>query len=269
MKKYLFFLACIFFYTNAWCQCTYSPDTTVCYPSGFPFYWYGLFISNPGPTGFSIRSFDGTYDSITYCMNVGYQDDPTYQEQVTICPSQLPYTWRGQSYNQAGTYTQYASAPGLCDSVITLGLNVRAAPLITSFYPDSGSTGESISITGNNLDSVTAVYFGSSPASNIVHVTSNNILATVGQGASGTVAVSTICNTSSIGNFKFISAPNNVGIGSTIAPSKLTVSGGDIYVRDVGSGIILKDLQGNCYRVIIGIDNYGYKATNVIPIPCP
>ena len=141
--------------------------------------------------------------------------------------------------------------------------------MITSFYPDSGSTGESISITGNDLDSVTAVYFGASPASNIIHVTSHNILATVGQGASGPVAVATICNTTSMGNFKFISNPNNIGIGSPIAPSKLTVSGGDIYVHDVGSGIILKDLQGNCYRVIIGVDNLGYRGAQVIPIPCP
>jgi len=269
MKKYLFFLGCLFFYANAYCQqCDVTADTGVCYPSGFPFNWYGQEISVPGFQSWAIPGYLGN-DSFIYCMTVVPYDEPTGQVNINICSSQLPYSWHGKSYTQGGSYTEHFPAVGSCDSIIHFYLKVRDAPLITSFYPDSGSTGQSILITGNNLDSVTAVYFGSSAASNIVHVTGNNILATVGQGASGPVAVSTVCNSSSIGNFKFISNPNNVGIGSPTAPSKLTVSGGDIYVHDVGSGIILKDLQGNCYRVIIGIDNYGYKATNVIPIPCP
>lgn len=270
MKKYLFFLGCLFFYTNAYCQppCNLTADTTVCYPSGFPFYWHGEMIYEPGPASYSLQGADG-YDTAYYCLYVYYEDDPKFYETDTICPSQLPYTWRGQIFTQGGYYQNIIPAPGLCDSIINFTLYVRPIPLITSFYPDSGSTGESISITGNDFDNVTAVYFGASPASSIVHITSHNILATVGSGASGPVAVASYCSTTSMGNFKFVSNPNNIGIGSPVAPSKLTVTGGDIYVHDVGSGLILKDVQGNCYRVIIGTDNFGYRGLQVIPITCP
>ena len=49
-------------------------------------------------------------------------------EEVIICPSELPYTWRGQTLNAAGTYTAAEPYAGhTCDSVVyTLTLTVLA-----------------------------------------------------------------------------------------------------------------------------------------------
>lgn len=43
---------------------------------------------------------------------------------VSICPSELPYTWNGNSYNTGGVYHAIFSNPNGCDSIATLDLHV-------------------------------------------------------------------------------------------------------------------------------------------------
>ena len=57
----------------------------------------------------------------------------------------------------------------------------------------------------------------------------------------------------------------NVGIGTTVSKSKLTVSGGDINVLDIGSGIIMKSPNGQCWRVTV--DNSGNFVSTAITCP--
>jgi len=57
----------------------------------------------------------------------------------------------------------------------------------------------------------------------------------------------------------------NVGIGTPTPNSKFTVSGGDINVLDIGSGIIMKSPNGSCWRVTI--NNAGVLVS--APIACP
>lgn len=74
---------------------------------------------------------------------------------------------------------------------------------ITSFDPVSGNRGNTIVIRGNNLRSVTDVYFGGSPSTNIVLYSDTLISATVAEGASGYVTIRNVAKRDSLPGFKF------------------------------------------------------------------
>ncbi|MBK9330426.1 MAG: hypothetical protein IPM95_14255 [Sphingobacteriales bacterium] len=57
----------------------------------------------------------------------------------------------------------------------------------------------------------------------------------------------------------------NIGIGNSNPKSKLTVTGGDVNITDIASGIILKSPNGNCWRVTI--DNSGNLVRTAITCP--
>lgn len=57
----------------------------------------------------------------------------------------------------------------------------------------------------------------------------------------------------------------NVGVGSSNPKSKFTVTGGDVNITDIASGIILKSPNGNCWRVTI--DNSGNLVRTAITCP--
>jgi hypothetical protein len=56
-----------------------------------------------------------------------------------------------------------------------------------------------------------------------------------------------------------------IGIGTVTPSSILTVSGGDVNVLDIGSGIIMKSPNGNCWRITI--DNSGTLIRTAITCP--
>ena len=78
----------------------------------------------------------------------------------------------------------------------------------TSFNPTSGHTGDTILITGTNLSGVTQVAFGDSLASFIKIVSSTQVKAVVGKGASGDVDVFVPEDTLSLPNFTFVTCVN-------------------------------------------------------------
>ena len=59
---------------------------------------------------------------------------------------------------------------------------------------------------------------------------------------------------------------NNVGIGTALPKTKLHVKDGDVYLETIGSGVIMKDANGLCYRVIVNTS--GILEANVLN-SCP
>jgi hypothetical protein len=60
-------------------------------------------------------------------------------------------------------------------------------------------------------------------------------------------------------------APEGVGVGTNTPVSKLQIKGGDVYVEDIASGVILKSPNGNCWRVTI--DDTGNLIRTLIVCP--
>jgi hypothetical protein len=53
-------------------------------------------------------------------------------QNVRICLPQLPYTWNGNNYNAAGTYTVTLFSDAGCDSIVNLNLTVTETHSITN-----------------------------------------------------------------------------------------------------------------------------------------
>lgn len=57
----------------------------------------------------------------------------------------------------------------------------------------------------------------------------------------------------------------NIGIGNTTPKAKLQVTGGDVYVDQIASGIIMKSPNGTCFRVTV--TDSGTFTSQAIPCP--
>jgi hypothetical protein len=65
--------------------------------------------------------------------------------------------------------------------------------------------------------------------------------------------------------YRILFNQNNVGIGTSSPATKLQVKDGDVFVESVGSGIIMKSTNGNCWKIVV--QNNGSLST--VSVPCP
>ena len=99
-------------------------------------------VNNSGVvTGVAIGNVTITY-SVTNSCGVAAQTHivavnapVTSSSTISICPDALPYSWNGNSYNAAGSYTIHLTSYLGCDSAATLVLKVK--PTSTSSSPVS------------------------------------------------------------------------------------------------------------------------------------
>ena len=183
-----------------------------------------------------VASDGGTYsgDGISAIGEVtGTQDWTYYQSPVftlPTMPSNAIALWFLFDFN-AGAGTAWF------DDVSLLQISgAIPTPVILSFLPTSGGVGTTVTITGTGFTGVTAVSFGGTAAQTFKVNTDTQITATVGNGATGDIRVTTPGGTaSSAGTFSFTQtstpstpasvtlisiavtpgSPSNLAIGST------------------------------------------------------
>ncbi|MCO5240492.1 MAG: FG-GAP-like repeat-containing protein [Chitinophagaceae bacterium] len=106
---------------------------------------------------------------------------------------------------------------------------VPGVPSLTSFSPSAGGSGTVVRIRGSNLEKTVSVSFGNVPAASFTILSSSEIEAVVGEGATGSIVVKDIYHTATIGKFTYTNlnaspAPIINSISPTVGPAGTPVT---------------------------------------------
>lgn len=107
---------------------TKSESAVVC-SSDLPYSWRGQSLTAAGEYTTNALAVFSCDTVVTLNLTVNQPSAST--ENVTLCTSELPYFWNGQSYSAAGTYTYTTLNAVGRDSVVTLVLTVNELPTLT------------------------------------------------------------------------------------------------------------------------------------------
>ncbi|HBG70525.1 MAG: hypothetical protein A2W93_03660 [Bacteroidetes bacterium GWF2_43_63] len=131
----------------------FSESNSICQGSSYT--WHGTTYSAAGVYTKTYSTIHGC-DSI-YTLNLSEVAGYSFSENHSICSGDS-YTWQGNTYNSAGTYTAtYVSSTG-CDSTYTLNLTVN--PNYVTLSGVEVCNGESYTWRGNDY-SVAGTYYDS------------------------------------------------------------------------------------------------------------
>jgi hypothetical protein len=118
------------------------------------------------------------------------------------------------------------------------GFSFLIFPEITSFQPTSASAGQTVTITGSYLNTVTSVRFGSITASSFEVLSPTMIKAVVGSGSSGAVSVSNTDGTRSLNGFIFlqpIPAISSFSPTAAVSGATITITGSNFNSSPSGN----------------------------------
>lgn len=120
------------------------------------------------------------------------------------------------------------------------GFTYFPPPVITSFTPDSGGTGTTISITGNNFTGVSAVTIGGTPAASFIVNSSTSITAVVSDGAAGSIAVATTGGKAISAGIFIFPPPTITSVTPASGPigSSVTITGSN-FRKDTANNVVL------------------------------
>lgn len=93
-------------------------DTARLCSASLPFYWNGMFLDETGDYAINLTSHSGC-DSVS---NLHLLVDSSYIKDINIsvCESQLPFIWNGQSLYTSGNFQANLHSTSGCDSIIRL-----------------------------------------------------------------------------------------------------------------------------------------------------
>ena len=105
-----------------------SDAQTIC-ASELPYTWNGVVFTEAGTQTTTLSTINDCDSVVTMTLTV----NPIYQvgDAQTICASELPYTWNGVVFTEAGTQTTTLSTVNDCDSVVTMTLHVNPTYNVT------------------------------------------------------------------------------------------------------------------------------------------
>ncbi|MCA6483276.1 MAG: IPT/TIG domain-containing protein, partial [Chitinophagaceae bacterium] len=114
---------------------------------------------------------------------------------------------------QTATYTITPIAPQGCVGTpftLTVTVSPNPPPTIISFTPTSAKSGDTITITGTNLNGTSAITLGGAPVASFQVLSSTTITAVVGSGETGAVSLTTNGGLAVLFGFTFITPPPEI-----------------------------------------------------------
>lgn len=119
--------------------------------------------------------------------------------------------------------------------------NIPDLPIITSFSPATGSTGTLVTITGRGFDEVSSVSFGGSAAVSFTIISSSQITAVVGSGATGNIQLTNVHGNYSVPGFTYFNPPT----GAAPVISSFSPQSGPVGTVVTLSGANFNPASGN------------------------
>ena len=99
-------------------------NTSIC-PNSLPYLWNGLTFNVAGSQTAHLTNSVGCDSAAT--LNLTVKATSTSITNASICPTALPYSWNGLTFNVAGSQTAHLTNSVGCDSAATLNLTVNAS----------------------------------------------------------------------------------------------------------------------------------------------
>lgn len=129
-----------------------STNLTIC-SNQLPYHWNSLTFNAAGTQTDTLVNAGGCDSLATLHLTVNNTSSST--TNASVCSNNLPYTWNGNNYNAAGSYTLHFTNSVGCDSAATLNLTVNTKPNVGADH---------IIVCGSNIvtDTLTATPAGGS-----------------------------------------------------------------------------------------------------------
>ncbi|MBL0359448.1 MAG: proprotein convertase P-domain-containing protein [Chitinophagaceae bacterium] len=108
---------------------TSTTNVSVC-PAQLPYSWNSNSYNTGGTYNVTLVNSQGC-DSIA-TLNLTVKTVTTSTTNISVCPTQLPYSWNSNSYNVGGTYNVTLVNSQGCDSIATLNLTVKTISTSTT-----------------------------------------------------------------------------------------------------------------------------------------
>jgi hypothetical protein len=100
-----------------------TTNISIC-PSELPYSWNGLTFAVGGSQTAHFTNSVGCDSAAT--LNLTIKSTSTSTTNISICPSELPYSWNGLTFTSGGSQTAHFTNSIGCDSTVTLNLTIKA-----------------------------------------------------------------------------------------------------------------------------------------------
>ena len=104
-------------------------DTAAVCQNAFPHIWNGVTFTEAGTQSATLQTVGGC-DSVVM-MTLTVITTYSVTDTKTVCANELPYTWNGVTFTEAGTQSTTLPTVSSCDSVVTMTLIVKPLYSVT------------------------------------------------------------------------------------------------------------------------------------------
>ena len=212
-----------------------TTNYTVC-ANALPYIWNNQTYNSAGTYTVHLTNSVGCDSAATLILKVNQPSSST--TNITICASALPFSWNGQSFAAAGTYTVHLTNAVICDSAATLVLTVNSAPVVSPINGASSViTGQTITLTD-----ATATGKWASVSSGTATIDNNGVVTGVAVGADTiTYSLSNSCGLTQVKYAIYVNKPatdkcNNLTAGFSLNKQIQCISGNNYVFTNTTTG---------------------------------